>query len=40
LCDEIVELYEDLRENQGKLGTLPQKWLEYLNEVITIHEDY
>ena len=40
LCDEIVELYEDLRENQGNLGTLPQKWLEYLNEVITIHEDY
>ena len=37
LCDEIVELYEDLRENQGTLGTLPQKWLEYLNEVITIH---
>ena len=36
LCDEIVELYEDLRENQGTLGTLPRKWLEYLNEVITI----
>ncbi|OIP30552.1 MAG: hypothetical protein COW04_01555 [Deltaproteobacteria bacterium CG12_big_fil_rev_8_21_14_0_65_43_10] len=40
LCDEIVELYEDLRENQGNLGILPQKWLEYLNEAITIHEDY
>ncbi len=40
LCDEIVELYEDLRENQGNLGTLPGKWLEYLNEVITIREDY
>ena len=38
LCEEIVALYEDLRENRDNLGVLPKKWLEYLDEVITIHE--
>ena len=38
LCDEIVTLYEDLRENRNNLGILPEKWLSYLDSVITIHE--
>jgi len=38
LCDEIVTLYEDLRANRGNLGILPEKWLGYLDAVITIHE--
>ena len=39
LCEEIVALYDDLRKNRGNLGILPQKWLEYLDEVITVHEN-
>jgi hypothetical protein len=38
LCEEIVSLYEDLRENRSNLGILPEKWLGYLDSVITIHE--
>jgi len=38
LCDEIVALYEDLRANRNNLGILPEKWLDYLDSVITIHE--
>jgi len=38
LCDEIVELYKDLRANRNNLGILPEKWLGYLDSVITIHE--
>jgi type I restriction-modification system DNA methylase subunit len=38
LCDEIVALYEDLRANRDNLGILPEKWLGYLDSVITIHE--
>jgi hypothetical protein len=38
LCEEIVSLYEDLRENRNNLGILPEKWLGYLESVITIHE--
>jgi len=38
LCEEIIALYEDLRKNQENLGILPQKWLEYLNEAITVDE--
>jgi len=32
LCEEIVQLYEDLQE--GSLGPLPEKWLQYLEEII------
>jgi type I restriction-modification system DNA methylase subunit len=39
LCEEIVSLYEDLRENRNNLGILPEKWLGYLDSVITIHEE-
>ena len=39
LCEEIVALYEDLKKNREKLGTLPQKWLAYLDEAVTVHEN-
>jgi hypothetical protein len=39
LCEEVVTLYEDLRENRDSLGVLPKKWLEYLDEVIMVHEN-
>jgi type I restriction-modification system DNA methylase subunit len=38
LCEEIVTLYDDLRANRNNLGILPEKWLSYLDSVITIHE--
>ena len=34
LCEEIVNLYEDLKEDREKLGVLPKKWLAFLEEVI------
>ncbi len=34
LCGEIVQVFEDLVEDKENLGTLPQKWLEYLGEII------
>ena len=34
-----ITLYDDLRRNRGNLGILPQKWLEYLDEVIAAHEN-
>ncbi len=34
LCGEIVQVFEDLVEDKENLGTLPQKWLEYLEEII------
>jgi hypothetical protein len=34
LCNEIVNLYEDLKNDKDSLGILPQKWLNYLEEVI------
>ncbi len=39
LCEEIVMLYDELRKNQKNLGVLPQKWLAYLNDAITVHEN-
>jgi len=36
LCEEIIQLYDDLRNSDEKLGILPQKWLMYLNEIIEI----
>ena len=38
LCEEIITLYEDLKANRDNLGILPEKWLGYLDSVITIHE--
>ncbi len=34
LCGEIIQIFEDLLEDKENLGTLPQKWLEYLEEII------
>jgi hypothetical protein len=39
LCEEIVALYEDMKKNRKNLGALPQKWLGYLDEVVTVHEN-
>ena len=39
LCEEIVALFEDLRENRENLGFLPQKWLAYLDEAVTVREN-
>ena len=39
LCEEIVALYVDLRKNRDNLGVLPQKWLAFLDDVITANED-
>lgn len=38
LCDEIIALYEDLRAHRDNLGILPEKWLEFLDSAISIHE--
>ena len=34
LCEEIIQVYEDLLEEQESLGPLPRKWLQYLGEII------
>ena len=34
LCEEIIQVFEDLREDKKDLGALPKKWLEYLEEII------
>lgn len=34
LCEEIIQIYEDLREDRENLGSLPAKWLGYLEEII------
>lgn len=34
LCEEIVNIYEDLQEDKEKLGKLPKKWLAFLEELI------
>ncbi|MDQ1336837.1 MAG: hypothetical protein QG552_3787 [Thermodesulfobacteriota bacterium] len=34
LCEEIVQIYEDLMEDQATLAPLPRKWLAYLKETI------
>lgn len=34
LCDEIITVYEDLKDDRTNLGKLPKKWLEYLEEII------
>lgn len=39
LCEEIVALYEDLRKDRKNLGALPQKWLAYLDEAVTVREN-
>jgi len=34
LCGEIIQVFEDLLKDKENLGTLPRKWLEYLEEII------
>ena len=34
LCQEIVNVYEDIKEDRKNLGVFPRKWLEYLEDVI------
>ena len=34
LCEEIIQIYEELREDQENLGPLPNKWWQYLEEII------
>ena len=34
LCGEIIQVFEELVEDRENLGTLPQRWLAYLEEII------
>jgi len=34
LCEEIIQIYEDLQQDQEYLGPMPKKWLQYLEEII------
>ncbi|MCP5108721.1 MAG: hypothetical protein GY950_35375, partial [bacterium] len=34
LCEEIIILYEDLKENEDSLGPLPQQWFSILQGFI------
>ncbi len=34
LCEEIIQVYEDLKDDEQNLGHLPGKWLQYLKEII------
>jgi len=34
LCEEIIQLFEDLGSSRESLGPLPRKWLLYLEEII------
>jgi hypothetical protein len=36
LCDEIVGIYEDLKDDKENMGVLPKKWLAFLEEVIEL----
>jgi len=34
LSEEIVNIYEDLQKDRGNLGPLPNKWWQYLKEIV------
>jgi hypothetical protein len=34
LCGEIVDIYEDLKNDKENLGILPRKWIAFLEETI------
>lgn len=34
LCSEIVNIFEELKEDRDSLGPLPKRWLEYLEDTI------
>lgn len=39
LCEEIINIYEDLQEDREKLGKFPKKWLAFLEEIIEKSEE-
>ena len=34
LCEEIIQIYEELNEDQENLGPLPNKWFHCLEDII------
>ncbi len=36
LCEEIISVYEDLKNDRTNLSVLPGKWLAFLDEIIEI----
>ena len=34
LCEEIIQIYDDLQQDQENLGPLPNKWWHYLKEIV------
>jgi hypothetical protein len=34
LCEEIIPIYEDLQQDRENLGPLPNKWFQYLEDII------
>ena len=34
LCEEIIQIYEDITADRENLGLLPKKWLQYLEGII------
>ncbi|MBE9574595.1 MAG: hypothetical protein IMF20_05635 [Proteobacteria bacterium] len=34
LCEEIIQIYEELQEDRENLGPLPNKWFQYLEDII------
>ena len=39
LCEEIINIYKDLREDRENLGKFPKKWLAFLEEIIEKSEE-
>lgn len=39
LCEEIINIYEDLQADRDNLGKFPKKWLTFLEEVIVKSEE-
>ena len=38
MCEEIINIYEDLQGDREILGKLPKKWLAFLEEFIEKNE--
>ena len=34
LCEEIIQIYADLQQDRDYLGPLPNKWFQYLEDII------
>lgn len=39
LCEEIINIYEDLQEDRENLGKFPKRWLAFLEEIIEKSEE-